>query len=94
MLGEELSCLAFWKIIDKEGKGWLTLEEFGHLLRALKFNHLFHDIQGHETEPLTVQKLKKEFEFNLRSKRGEIKGRENIVIRFDLIRDIFLERGL
>jgi hypothetical protein len=43
-----------------------------------------------------LAKLKQEFKFNLKSKNGElleIDGNETI-IRFDLMRDIFLERGL
>jgi hypothetical protein len=43
-----------------------------------------------------LAKLKQEFKFNLKSKPGElleIDGNETI-IRFDLMRDIFLERGL
>jgi hypothetical protein len=42
-----VSALNYWKIIDKESKGFLTLKEFNYLLEALafyigdeSFNHL------------------------------------------------------
>ena len=41
-----------------------------------------------------AEKLKQEFKFNLRGKKGEILTDEDTIIRFDFIRDIFLERGL
>lgn len=66
------------------------------MLKALRFSHMFEDQWGKEDDNLTLSKLKQEFKFNLKAKPGELlelDGRESI-IRFDLIRDIFLERGL
>jgi len=57
---------------------------------------MFEDNFGKADDNLTLSKLKQEFKFNLKSKPGELvelDGRETI-IRFDLVRDIFLERGL
>ena len=94
MLGEELCCLHFWQLHDSSNKGWMTLEEVGHLLRTLKFDQLFVNEKGHLVmENLTMAKFKREFEFNLQSKLGELRNGEDM-IRFDLVRDIFLERGL
>lgn len=97
LLGDELSCLSFWLIQDKSQKGWLTLDEFRQLLHALKFQYLFVDEYGKPDEVLTTKKLKQEFKFNLSYKPNEFRADvedEDRVIRFDFIRDIFLERGL
>jgi len=58
---------------------------------------LFVDEYGKPDEVLTVKKLKQEFAFNLIHKRNEIlkmQDEQETIIRFDFIRDIFLERGL
>ena len=96
LLSEELSCLSFWLLADPNQKGWLSLQEAVPLLKAFKFTHLFEDQWGKADDNLTLTKLKQEFKFNLKGKPGElleIDGGEAI-IRFDLMRDIFLERGL
>lgn len=89
LLGDELSCLSFWLLADEQQKGWLDAEELTPLMKAFKFNQLFHD------GPLTADKLRKEFEFLLSSAPYELPwdGRGDLV-RFDFIRSIFLERGL
>jgi len=92
-LGEELSALTFWKIADKENKGYLTLAEARPLMVALKFTNMLKNHQGHAVKPLTVKGLNQEFSFNLKHKQGEISNK-HAIIRFDFIRDIFLERGL
>ena len=97
LLSEELSCLSFWLLADPNQKGWLSLQEAVPLLKALKFTHMFEDQWGKPDDNLSVNKLKQEFKFNLKSKPGELyefDGRDEAIIRFDLIRDIFLERGL
>lgn len=106
LLGDELSCLCFWLIVDEQRKGWLTLEEFKNLLYAFKFDNLFFDSLGKPDDVLTLQKLKDEFSFNLKHKPGELllppkdspeaasEIDKHIIIRFDFARDIFLERGL
>ena len=95
LLGEELSCFSFWMLHDTASKGWMTLAEVGKLLHTFKFDHLVTDEKGTST-PLTLQAFEKEFEFNLRDKQKELLHlKENdSIIRFDLVRDIFLERGL
>jgi hypothetical protein len=66
MLGEELFCLHFWQLHDKSNKGWMTMEEVGHLLRTLKFDQLFVNEKGHLViEDLNMRKFKEEFKFNL-----------------------------
>lgn len=105
LLGDELSCLCFWLLQDESRKGWLTLNEFKGLLYAFKFDYLFLDEHGKPDDVLTLAKLKREFKFNLRDKRGEFLLPEkdsseandvdqHIIVRFDFIRDVFLERGL
>jgi hypothetical protein len=47
---------------------------------------------------LTLKKFQQEFKFNLASKRNELLS-QNVeeneeIVRFDFIRDIFLEKGL
>ena len=59
---------------------------------------MFLDEFDKPDDELTINKMKQEFKFNLQKKRGELidvhdDGQESI-IRFDFIRDIFLERGL
>jgi hypothetical protein len=105
LLGDELSCLSFWLVQDEHKKGWLTLEEFKGLLYAFRFEHMFLDQYGKPDDVLTLQKLRKEFKFNLSNKNGEfllppkdsVAANEidkHIIVRFDFIRDVFLERGL
>ena len=100
-----MSCFAFWLIQDITHKGWLSLEEFKGLLYAFRFDHLFYDQYGKHDDVLTYDKLKTEFKFNLSNKKGEFllpeKGTveanevdKHIIVRFDFIRDVFLERGL
>jgi len=89
LLGDELSCLSFWLLADPERKGWLNADELTPLMKAFKFEQLFR------TGPLSVGKLRQEFEFNLADNPYEL--REDVdedVVRFNFIRDIFLERGL
>ena len=96
-MGDELSCLSFWLLADETQKGWLNLRETKNLLQAFKFTHMFVDEFGKPDDTLTLAKFRKEFDFNLRSKRGELPlgvPEDEVIIRFDLIRDIFLERGL
>jgi len=62
------------------------LDELAQLMHAFKFN---------VPDRLTYSYLKEEFKFNLKSKTGELKDHgDETIVRFDLIRDIFLERGL
>jgi len=64
-------------------------------LKTFKFNWMFTDHTGKMVESLTVQKLKQEFKFNLTDKKNElIEDGNDSIIRFDFMRDIFLERGL
>lgn len=94
-LGEELSCFTFWTLCDVQEKGWMNLQEAERIFKALKFDQLFEDERGLQTEPLTIQKLKNEFKFNLQNKQGElIDDFGDTVIRFDFMRELFLERGL
>ena len=58
LLGDELSCLCFWLIVDEQRKGWLTLKEFKELLYAFKFDNLFYDSIGKPDDVLSMQKLK------------------------------------
>jgi hypothetical protein len=71
----------------------MTMDEATKLFRAFKFDELFEDNSGNAQE-LSVKKLKQEFKFLLQDKRGELLDDDNEVIRFDLVREMFLERGL
>tara|TARA_B110000285_G_C15108369_1_gene609445 strand:- start:1119 stop:1367 length:249 start_codon:yes stop_codon:yes gene_type:complete len=82
-------------LADPNQKGWLSFQEAVPLLKAFKFTHMFEDQWGKEDNNLTLNKLKQEFKFNLKSKPGEMTELDgSSIIRFDFIRDIFLERGL
>lgn len=97
LLGEEICCLSYWLLADPQRKGWLSCQEAVPLFLALKFNNMLRDHYHKPEEFLTIAKLSEEFDFNLRQKRGEfieIEGTEDTIIRFDFMRDIFLERGL
>lgn len=96
LLGEELCCLSYWLLQDPSNKGYMTLNEFGGLLKAFKFSHLFE-----EGEDLTYAKLRSEFKFLLtgipnefNSKISGVENEEDIIVRFDFAREMFLERGL
>ena len=43
LLGDELSCLSFWLLADKEQKGWLSLGEVAPLLKAFKFDYILNE---------------------------------------------------
>ena len=93
-----MSCLTFWLIADETQKGWLTLNELQPLMEAFKFSHLFVDQYGKPDTALTLKKLQTEFRFNLSKKRQELTAPkidgDEVIVRFDFVRDIFLERGL
>lgn len=86
ILADELACLSYWNIQDAQKKGFFTLKEVTPLLQAFRF----------DTSGLSLSSFKKEFRFLLSYNHGEIQGtsEDDVVIRFDLIRQIFLERGL
>lgn len=95
ILGEELSCLSFWQLHDSQQKGWMSMQEASKLFKAFKFDDLFLDNSGHdESNLLTAKKLKTEFKFLLQDKRGELLEGDDEMIRFDFVREVFLERGL
>lgn len=82
---QELSALSFWLVMNKD-KGVLDWEGFNHLLTAWRFNLE------------TVDDFKKEFNSLLMQRhmgnRELSKNSDDNVFRFDLARQIFLERGL
>jgi len=89
ILGDELACLGYWLIEDAKKKGYFSFQEVIPLLTAFRF-----DTHGGK---LSLAEFKKEFKFLLLQNTGEIKmdtAEEDVVIRFDLVRQIFLERGL
>lgn len=88
LLGDELACLSYWLIEDAQKKGFFTLKELLPLLEAFRF-----DI----TPGYNLSNFKKEFRFLLQQNPGEIRQEhteDDIVIRFDMVRQMFLERGL
>jgi hypothetical protein len=84
---DELSCLAFWDIIDKERKGYVDFNNFVRVLKMFRF-HL---------PQWTLNNIRHEFQFLLDDNKSEIlenAGEDNFIGRFNLTRLIFLERGL
>jgi|DEB0MinimDraft_12_1074336.scaffolds.fasta_scaffold44039_2 hypothetical protein len=73
----------------------MSMQEASKLFKAFKFDDLFLDNSGHdESNLLTAKKLKTEFKFLLQDKRGELLEGDDEMIRFDFVREVFLERGL
>ena len=74
----------------------MTLAELKPLIEAFKFQHLFIDSIGKPDPSLTLKKFNQEFKHALHAKNGEIIGKEDsdVIVRFDLVREIFLQRGL
>jgi len=80
-----LACLGYWLIEDTKKKGFLSMKEILPLLEAFRF-----EIDG-------LSSFRREFNFLMKQNPGEVRmetAEEDVVIRFDLVRQIFLERGL
>ena len=79
---EELSALSFWLTQDTERAGFLETSGMRSLMHGLRFTNIKN-----------WKDFRKEFEFTI--PRGEsIDWANKEVFRFDLMRSIFLERGL
>ena len=78
--GEEISALSFWLMQDTEGKGHLDMGGMRRLCHGLRFNSVD-----------TWADFREEFAFSM--PENELRPGEE-VLRFDLIRQIFLDRGL
>jgi hypothetical protein len=101
LLSDELSCLTFWMLQDNSNKGWMNIEEFRHLLHSFKFTNLLQNSKG---ESLPNQEVLRRVVSDFRLSKGQDRFGEllelsdasskDLVFRFDLIRDVFLERGL
>ena len=83
MFADELSCLSFW-MVDNKDSGAVDFEKFNDLLTAFRFE--VKDLEGFKTE---FSSLLNQRELKSREVRGD-----SPVLRFDLMRQIFLERGL
>lgn len=85
LLADELACLGYWLIEDTKKKGFFTMKETLPLLEAFRF-----EVDG-------LSSFRREFNFLMKQNPGEVRmetAEEDVVIRFDLVRQIFLERGL
>lgn len=78
---EEVSALAFWQLIDQEKKGWIGLQDSKEIFGAFKFDTTVFDADWIRNEFYTAG-ADKEME------------RDSEIVRFELIRQVFLERGL
>jgi len=87
LLSNELSCFTFWDLVESKNKAFFTFDEMKELMQAFRFDHV-----------QTQEDFMKEFEVTLRAIPGELKEKHlkngEGVFRFDLARQIFLERGL
>lgn len=79
LLGDELACLSMWLLQDENCKGWLEMDELLPLVHALRFSNVRN-----------LDEFTKEFAFELKEEHRWSPQ----VNRFDLIRRIFLNRGL
>lgn len=82
MHADELSCLSFWLIADTERKGWLSFKEAEWLMQAFRFEL-----------PFTYNIVRRDFAFTNQKMKHEY-NQHSSIIRFDFVREIFLERGL
>lgn len=85
LLANELTCLAYWNVIDEAKMGSHNLDGFKRQLNTFRF----------DTENMTIEDFKKEFEWTLSQNEGELKEEdtaESAVLRFDLMRKIFLQQ--
>lgn len=78
--GEELAALSFWLTQDVQQEGFLDVSAMKKLCHGLRFT----DVQNWKT-------FRDEFAFSIPD--NELRT-GNEVLRFDLIRQIFLDRGL
>lgn len=87
LLSNELSCFTFWELVESKNKAYFTFDEMKSLMQAFRFNHV-----------QTQEDFNKEFETVLKNFPGELREKHlqngEGVFRFDLARQIFLERGL
>ena len=80
LLADELSCLSFWLALSKDSH--LQWEGMQDLLGAFRFN------------VKSESAFREEFAFLLEHNPRELAKEGEQVYRFDLARQIFLERGL
>jgi hypothetical protein len=89
LLGDELACLAYWIMEDTEKKGYFTLKDSVSLFEAFRFDF--------NAQTFNLAAFKKEFRFLILQNPGEFRldvPEEDVILRFDVMRQIFLERGL
>lgn len=89
LLADEIACLGYWLIQDSAKKGFFTIKELVPLLEAFRFDT--------KDGSFNVADFRKEFRFLLQQNPGEVRHdapEEDVIIRFDLVRQLFLERGL
>lgn len=85
LLSEELSCLSFWCIVDEDKKGYLTVNEAQELFEALRF----------DIRPYGLDSIHNEFKWtNEQLRGGELYQKGETIIRFDFMRQLFLDHGL
>lgn len=84
LFANELSALSFWLVLTPEDKqGHFQWSEFKKLLHAFRFTRIE-----------TPADFDQEFKTLLNKNRFEVYNSEDNTFRFDLCRQIFLERGL
>ena len=84
MLGDELSAFTFYSIVCDPEKGFLDWTEMHELLGGLRFDYVE-----------SADDFRSEFAFTTKQRPGELKApHDSQVYRFDLVRSIFLDRGL
>ena len=88
LFGEELSCLSFWQLADKEQKGYLDCQNMSDLLEAFRFKWpLAEDGPDFEAEMRAL--FGKGCE-----KREFLKTDQEMFTRFDFMKRLFVKRGL
>lgn len=83
LFANELSCLCFW-MVKSPNQGFMSFEDSKELMHAFRFHRM-------ETQA----DFRQEFKSLLAKNPKELlKDEDDFIMRFDLARQIFLERGL
>jgi hypothetical protein len=84
LLARQLSALNYWRCVDTADKGIVNLTQFNQLLQAFKLPELNSKAEIERTFAWTLKELPNEL-----NHMDEAKG----LLRFELVRRIFLERN-
>lgn len=83
ILAHKISAYAFWNLIDKKSRGWLSLSEYLALLRTVRFEKIN-----------SAQDIHKAFTNHYKDFTLEKLAASNAAFAFEPFKNIFLQRNL